>query len=63
MANAFIDNNILYLGGINIEDKEQTVDFLGRPYQDYMVKISDNRAIAPIINKTDGFSVGFLVCF
>ena len=46
-----IDNNLLYLGGINIEDKEQTVDFFGRPYQDYMVKITDNRAIERFLQK------------
>lgn len=40
-----IDDNILFLGGINVEDKEITKDYLGRIYQDYMVKIVDNRAI------------------
>lgn len=34
-----IDEEILFLGGINIEDKENGADMQGRVYQDYMVKI------------------------
>ena len=34
-----IDDQILFLGGINIEDKENGADLQGRVYQDYMVKI------------------------
>ncbi len=35
-----IDDEILFLGGINIEDKENGADMQGRTYQDYMVKIT-----------------------
>ena len=34
-----IDNEILFLGGINIEDKENGCDLSGRVYGDYMVKL------------------------
>ena len=34
-----IDDEILFLGGINIEDKENGADMQGRVYQDYMVRI------------------------
>lgn len=34
-----IDDEIVYLGGINIEDKENGQDMQQRVYQDYMVKI------------------------
>ena len=34
-----IDDEIVFLGGINIEDKENGKDKQGRYYQDYMVKI------------------------
>ena len=49
-----IDNEVLFLGGINIEDKEIWIDFKGRQYQDYMVKIVDNRAIARFLDKISG---------
>ena len=34
-----IDDEILFLGGINIEDKENGCDLRGRVYGDYMVKL------------------------
>jgi cardiolipin synthase len=34
-----IDGKILICGGINVEDKENGVDQVGREYQDYMVKM------------------------
>ena len=34
-----IDDDVLLLGGINIEDKENGADRQGRVYQDYMVKL------------------------
>lgn len=34
-----IDERVLFLGGINIEDKENGADMQGRVYQDYMVKL------------------------
>lgn len=33
------DDEVLILGGINIEDKENGQDIIGRVYQDYMVKL------------------------
>jgi cardiolipin synthase len=33
------DDKILFLGGMNIEDKEMTHDVEGRPYSDYMVEM------------------------
>ncbi len=39
------DEKILILGGINIEDKENGRDISGRRYQDYMVKISDEKTV------------------
>ena len=35
-----IDDEILFLGGINIEDKENGADMQGRVYGDYMAKLS-----------------------
>lgn len=34
-----IDDTILYIGGVNIEDKENGKDIQGRTYLDYMVRI------------------------
>lgn len=34
-----VDDEILFLGGINIEDKENGRDLQGRAYQDYMVRL------------------------
>lgn len=36
-----IDDKILYIGGVNIEDKEDGQDIQGRRYLDYMVRIED----------------------
>ncbi len=58
-----IDNSILFLGGINIEDKENGCDYLGRVYQDYMVKITDNRAIDCFLNKVNGKNTKEEGCF
>ena len=49
-----IDNKILFVGGINVEDKEKTFDYLGRVYQDYMIEIVDNEAIARFLSKING---------
>ena len=35
-----IDDEILFVGGINIEDKENGNDIIGREYGDYMVKMA-----------------------
>lgn len=49
-----IDNSCLFVGGINVEDKEKTFDYLARVYQDYMVEIVDNEAIARFLSKIKG---------
>ena len=46
-----IDDNTLFLGGVNIEDKENGADFQGRVYQDYMVKISGESYVKSFYNK------------
>ena len=40
-----IDGEILFLGGINIEDKENGRDMRGRIYGDYMVKLCGKRYV------------------
>ncbi len=45
------DNKLLIFGGINIEDKENGCDYLGRVYQDYMIKTCDNRLIEGLLNE------------
>lgn len=40
-----IDDRILFLGGINIEDKENGCDLSGRAYYDYMVKLSGQEPV------------------
>ncbi len=40
-----IDGKTLFLGGINVEDKENGVDREGREYQDYMVAIRGEDAV------------------
>lgn len=39
------DDEVLILGGINIEDKENGADISGRVYQDYMVKLVGARYV------------------
>ena len=39
------DDEILLLGGINVEDKEFTHDYLNRIYHDYMVMISSKEVV------------------
>jgi cardiolipin synthase len=39
------DDRILIIGGINVEDKENGIDYAGRAYQDYMVEIDDPSVI------------------
>lgn len=46
-----IDEEILFLGGINIEDKENSADMQGRVYQDYMVKIAGKDHVKAFWNK------------
>ena len=46
-----IDGEILFLGGINIEDKENGADMQGRVYQDYMVKMIGKDHVASFLKK------------
>ena len=61
-----IDEEVLFLGGINIEDKENGADMQGRTYQDYMVRIDDKQAVQSFISQkqggmveTNGYFFGF----
>ena len=38
-----IDDHILFMGGVNIEDKENGQDIQGRTYKDYMIEIDDKK--------------------
>ena len=46
-----IDGEILFLGGINIEDKENGRDICGRAYGDYMIKLCGREYVAALIEK------------
>ncbi|MBQ3221596.1 MAG: phosphatidylserine/phosphatidylglycerophosphate/cardiolipin synthase family protein [Clostridia bacterium] len=48
-----IDNEILFLGGINIEDKENGADRQGRVYQDYMAKIVGEAHVRAFLDKLE----------
>lgn len=48
------DGEILILGGINIEDKENGSDMQGRVYQDYMVKLDGARYVDAFLTKLSG---------
>ncbi len=39
------DDRIMIMGGINMEDKENGIDYAGRAYQDYMVELDDPSVI------------------
>lgn len=45
------DDEILILGGINIEDKENGKDKQGRIYQDYMVKLTGQKYVYEFLTK------------
>ena len=45
------DNKVMILGGINIEDKELYTDLKGRPYHDYMIKVSDPDLVSEFLEK------------
>lgn len=49
-----VDNRILFVGGINIEDKENGADMQGRVYQDYMVKIEGEEAVQAFLSQNEG---------
>ncbi len=46
-----IDEKILFLGGINIEDKENGRDMQGRVYQDYMMRLEGETYVAAFREK------------
>lgn len=50
-----IDDEILILGGINIEDKENESDISGRVYQDYMVEMVGKNYVESFIRKINTF--------
>ena len=45
------DDQIMILGGINIEDKELYTDLRGREYRDYMVKVDDPEMVRSFLAK------------
>ena len=47
------DDEILIMGGINIEDKENGQDMQGRVYQDYMVKMSGREYVTALRAKLE----------
>ena len=53
-----IDDEILILGGVNIEDKENGKDLQGRVYQDYMVKLEGAQHVAAFRTKIERFADG-----
>ncbi len=55
-----IDNQVLFMGGMNVEDKEVTSDVAGNFYHDFMLKISSENAIKKLLEAQK--SGGTLVC-
>jgi len=49
-----IDDELLILGGINIEDKENGHDLQGRIYQDYMAMLCGKEYVQTLQNKLSG---------
>ena len=47
------DEQILILGGINIEDKEAGADRQGRVYQDYMMRVDGATAVGAFLDRMD----------
>ena len=45
------DDEVLILGGVNIEDKENGCDMQGRVYQDYMVKMTGRKYVESFLAK------------
>lgn len=46
-----IDGEILILGGVNVEDKENGADMQGRVYQDYMVRMDGREYVDAFLHK------------
>lgn len=57
-----IDESIVFLGGINIEDKENGRDLSGRFYHDYMVKLSGDTVARAFRAKLRGGDDSGLPC-
>ncbi len=51
------DNETIIMGGVNIEDKENGVDSIGRIYHDLMLKIIDKNLAIQLLNKLNGDSI------
>ena len=49
-----MDDETLFLGGINVEDKENGADMQGRAYQDYMVRIDGKEAVQSFLSQKEG---------
>ncbi len=47
------DDEIVILGGVNIEDKENGSDMQGRVYQDYMVKMNGREYVSAFLAKLE----------
>ncbi|MBQ8351886.1 MAG: phosphatidylserine/phosphatidylglycerophosphate/cardiolipin synthase family protein [Clostridia bacterium] len=59
-----VDDRVLFLGGINIEDKENGVDLQGRVYQDYMVRMTGEAYVSAFREKIEqGKEMGLDVSF
>lgn len=59
-----IDDEILFVGGINIEDKENGCDIIGREYGDYMVKMAGRVYVDTFKAKLlSGENLGNSYCF
>lgn len=58
------DDEILILGGINIEDKENGSDISGRVYQDYMIKMSNKKYVEALkVKISENKNVSNEYCF
>ncbi len=49
-----MDGRVLFLGGVNIEDKENGADRAGRVYGDLMVRIEGEDAVAAFLSRREG---------
>ena len=58
-----IDEETLFLGGVNVEDKEAGRDLRGREYGDYMIAISDREQVARFLAARDGHPDGATPAF
>ena len=57
------DDEILIFGGINIEDKENGTDRIGRTYRDYMVQLCGSDSIAEFKAYRSGIHAGYTGVF